>query len=99
VIQAIRVGGADITVNVYVDYEEAASTTRTWTSSEVAALRNDNVRITLNVQVAKQNARAVMVEILETGADGDSFNPLFVTIAAGIDPGRKKRAILAGGRK
>lgn len=98
VIHAKSNGSHGLTVTIQEDYGQRDSVTRTFSASEVAAC-TVNGQYTLCVSSKNASMRSCKVTITETGATGDAFRPLSVTLVGTKQPGVKRDAIRAQGRK
>lgn len=98
VIQAKSNGSHGLTVTIQEDYGQRDSTTRTFSAAEIAAC-TVNGQYTVCVSPKNASMRTCKVTITETGATGDAFRPLSVTVIGTKNPGTKRDAVKAAGRK
>lgn len=75
VVFSANIGGPhSITIEMYVDDETTASTTRTWTSSQLSAAataQGDGTRYTVRFEPQKQAGRSVRFKVYDTVAGGE----------------------------
>lgn len=60
-------GDHGITVELFTNYDLTSSTSRSWSSSELNAIKNGAGRYTVRVEPVRQDTRAVKVKITESG--------------------------------
>lgn len=98
VIHGIAAGTHGLVVTLTPDYGQAPSVTRAFAAAEISAV-TVNGQYTLSVSPGTMSMRAIKVSITETDAAGDGCRPLSVTILFAKNPGTKRDAVLAQGRK
>lgn len=59
-----------ITLEVLTNYDLTSSTSRSWTSSEINAIKNGAGRYTVRVEPVRQDTRAVKIKVTEVGNTG-----------------------------
>lgn len=91
-------GTHGVTVTVAADYG-ADQPVKAFSSSEVAGFVGGGGRYDLYIEPRDKSARAVRVTIAETGASGEAFQPLNLTLVVIKNAGRLEAAIKQGARK
>lgn len=101
VFSARRFGPHGVTVEIFTDYNDNASTTRSWDDTELEALSSDTGRYTIKVQATNRGTRAVKIRLTETGpigtdGDGQGMEPVALTLYYNIEANLMEPAIKPG---
>lgn len=88
-----RLGTHALTVNIYTDYQTDAAhtTTHSLTSGNITSALEGSYYTVRGVTSGSPNARAIMVEVVESGAAGDGCVPIACTLIARVNPGVQRR--------
>lgn len=97
-IHGRREGSHGLTVALTPDYGQASTVTKTYSAAEVLAA-TVNSQYTLSCTMAAISCRALKVVVTETDASGEAARPTSVTIVVARNPGTKRDAVKASGRK
>lgn len=101
IFNAYSLSDHGIQLELFTNYDLASSTLRSWTASELSALKNVKNRYTVRVDPVRQDTRAVKLKVTEVGNAGthQGCRPGALTILYSIDGLTFEESNLPGSHK
>jgi hypothetical protein len=100
VFSARRAGAHGVTIELFTNYSDTASTTRTYTAAEITTLAAGPARYTLKIQPIDRGTRAVKIRITETELSSSlGMVPVALTLYHSVESALMEPAIRPGAFK
>ena len=100
-LHAKRAGAHALQIDIAVDYRDDVVSSKTYSAAEVLTMIEDAVGLRYDAfpEPPDQNARAVRVTLTESGATGEAFQPIHLTLEVLKQSGKSLRSISDAARK